>query len=66
MDNKNPEISVIMPTYNHANYIKKSIHSVLTQTYQDFELIIIDNYSSDSTNEIIAEIKDERITLEFF
>ena len=56
-----PLVSVIMPTYNHANYICKAIQSVLKQTYQNLELIIIDNYSEDDTEKIVASHEDDRI-----
>ena len=56
-----PLISVIMPTYNHADLIQKSIKSVIEQTYQNFEIIIINNYSTDRTLEVIALFNDNRI-----
>ncbi len=56
-----PLVSVIMPTYNHAKFIGKAIGSVLNQTYKNFELIIIDNYSGDETEKIVASYKDDRI-----
>ena len=46
-------ISVIVPNYNHAPYLKKRIDSILTQTYQDFELIILDDCSTDNSRDII-------------
>lgn len=57
------KISVIMPAYNAEKFIGKSIDSVLNQTYQNWELIIVDDCSKDSTNEIIAEYanRDDRI-----
>lgn len=58
---KQPLVSVIMPTYNHARFIGEAIESVLNQTYPNFELIIIDNYSEDNTEEIVASYKDSRI-----
>ena len=54
-------VSVIMPTYNHAKFIGKAIDSVLNQTYQNLELIVIDNYSEDDTEKIVASYKDNRI-----
>ncbi len=54
-------ISVIMPTYNHAMFIGEAIDSVLNQTYQNFELIIIDNYSKDGTEKIVSSYRDDRI-----
>lgn len=57
----NPLVSVIMPTYNHADYIKDSIESVLGQSYKNLELIIINNYSDDNTEDIINTFKDDSI-----
>jgi len=48
-----PKVSVIIPNYNHAKFLKKRIDSVLNQTYQDFELIILDDCSLDYSKEII-------------
>ena len=56
-----PLVSVIIPTYNHAKFIGKAIESVLSQTYKNFELIIIDNYSKDDTEKIVASYEDDRI-----
>lgn len=58
---KEPLVSVIMPTYNHEIFIGKAIESVLNQTYQNFELIIIDNFSNDNTEGIVASYKDDRV-----
>lgn len=58
---KNPRFSIIIPTYNRANFIEKTIKSVLKQTYTDFELIIVDDGSTDTTEDIVTSIKDERI-----
>ena len=61
--NKNPTVSVIIPTYNRAHLVDRAIQSVLNQTYKDFELIIVDDGSTDNTEDIIKEFqkKDERI-----
>ena len=48
-----PQISVIVPNYNHAKYLKQRIDSILAQTYQDFELIILDDCSTDDSREVI-------------
>lgn len=58
---KNPEISVVMPVYNGALYIRESIDSILNQTYSDFELIIINDGSTDNSEEIILSYQDPRI-----
>lgn len=55
-------VSIIMPSYNTAKYISESINSVINQTYQKWELIIVDDCSTDNTDEIIEKfLKDERI-----
>ncbi len=56
-----PLVSVILTSYNHAKYIKKAIDSVLEQTFDDFELIIWDDASSDNSWEIINSYHDNRI-----
>ena len=55
------KISVILPVYNSEKYIKKAIESVLTQTFSDFELIIVNDGSTDATSDIINSFDDERI-----
>lgn len=54
-------VSIIMPSYNTAPYIKQTIQSVLDQTYTNWELIIVDDCSTDNTNEVVDTIKDCRI-----
>lgn len=53
-------ISVIIPSYNRKKYIMRSIQSVLNQTIKDIELIVVDDGSSDNTEEILLKIKDKR------
>ncbi len=63
MSSDKPTVSIGMPVFNGANYVKEAVESILTQTYSDFELIISDNASTDATGEICqAYIKqDSRI-----
>ncbi|MEX0441061.1 glycosyltransferase family 2 protein [Providencia rettgeri] len=56
-------VSIIMPCYNAEQYIKDSINSVLNQTYPHFELIIIDDLSTDNSINIINSFSDNRIKL---
>jgi glycosyltransferase involved in cell wall biosynthesis len=56
-----PKISIIMSTYNRAAYIVATIDSIRSQTYPNWELIIIDDGSDDNTEEIIRQINDDRI-----
>ena len=53
-----PEISVIIPTYNAAEYLPEAIDSVLAQTFQDFELIVVDDGSTDGTEEVVRSYGD--------
>ncbi len=56
-----PQVSVILPTYNRAQSIVTSVESVLSQTYEDFELIVVDDGSTDGTRETIDRFEDPRL-----
>lgn len=58
---KNELVSIIMPAYNAERFIGDSIKSVLSQTYSNFELIILDDCSTDSTEKIVQSYNDERV-----
>jgi glycosyltransferase involved in cell wall biosynthesis len=58
-----PTVTVIIPSYNHEKFVSECIQSVLNQTFQDFEIIITDDGSSDRTVEIIESFDDPRIQL---
>lgn len=55
---KNPLVSVIVPNYNHARYLEQRLDSVFGQTYQNFEVIILDDCSTDNSLEVINRYKD--------
>ncbi|RPI78464.1 MAG: glycosyltransferase family 2 protein [Chloroflexi bacterium] len=56
-----PQVSVIIPTRNRANLLAEAIESVLNQTYSDFELVIVDDGSTDHTAEVVTAFRDQRI-----
>lgn len=58
-----PQVSVILPVYNTENYVAEAIQSILNQTFTDFELLIIDDASTDNTLGIISQFTDPRITV---
>ena len=59
-------VSVIVPNYNHAPYLRRRLDSILGQTYQDFELILLDDCSTDESREILsAYAENPRVRLEF-
>ena len=57
----NPFFSVIIPTYNRRNFLKKAVDSVLAQTSRNFELIVVDDGSTDGTDQLIRTYQDSRI-----
>lgn len=57
----NDLVSIIMPSYNTERFIADSIQSVLNQTYQNWELIIVDDCSTDNTDSVVATISDNRV-----
>ncbi len=59
----NPEVTVVMPTYNHGLHIGNAISSVKAQTLQNFEIIIVDNNSNDNTKEVVRRFNDCRIVM---
>lgn len=56
-----PKVSVIIPTYNRAHFIAEAIQSVLDQTFTDFEIIVVDDGSTDNTKDVVDSFKDSRI-----
>lgn len=58
-----PFFSVVIPLYNKQNYIKETIKSVLNQTFQDFEIVIVNDGSKDDSVKVVESIQDDRINL---
>ena len=58
---ENELVSIIMPSWNTGNFIAESIQSVINQTYKNWELIIVDDCSTDNTDEVVSFYKDQRI-----
>ena len=57
----NDTITVIIPTYNKADFISQTIKSVLQQTYQNFEIVIIDDCSKDNTAQVVQKYLSDKI-----
>jgi len=57
-----PTVSVVIPAYNHERFIGAAIESVLSQSFEDIEIIVIDDGSTDGTGEVIQGYKDSRLT----
>ena len=56
-----PRVSILMPVYNVAPYLREAMDSILNQTFEDFELIILDDCSPDNSTEILDTYTDPRI-----
>ena len=61
--NKAPAISIVIPTYNHGQFLKKCLQSVVNQTVTNWEAIVVNNFSEDSTIEVVNSFHDPRIHL---
>lgn len=59
----NPLISIVIPTYNHAHFLHDALLSVIAQTYQNWEAIVIDNHSNDNTDQVVHSFNDTRVKL---
>ena len=66
MDKNKPKISVIMSTHNDESTISKSIESILNQSYQNIEFLIMDDYSTDSTSNILKNYKSKVKNIKIF
>ena len=56
-----PKVSVVIPTYNRGAMVPRAIQSVLSQTFEDYELIVVDDHSHDRTPRVLADFNDKRI-----
>ena len=56
-----PKVTVIIPTYNRARYPSDAIHSVLNQTLDELEAVVVDDGSTDATAELVSAIGDQRV-----
>ena len=63
MYNRAPFFSIVIPTYNHAHFMKRCLDSLINQTYQNWEAIVVNNFSEDNTIEIVEGYNDPRIRL---
>lgn len=63
MNSNNPIVSVVIPCYNDKDYIQEAVQSVLDQTFQDFEIIIVDDGSNEATKKVLANIMSEKLRL---
>ena len=62
-NSNNPLISIVIPTYNHAPYLKNCLNSIIAQTFKEWEAIVVNNYSEDNTIDVINGFTDPRIRL---
>ena len=62
---KKPLVSVLMTIYNHEKYLNNSIRSILNQSYKKWELVAIDNGSTDKSRSILKKFKDKRVKKNF-
>ncbi len=60
-----PYLSIIIPTYNRATYLKSTLILILEQSFQDFEVVIVDDGSEDNTSDIVSSFEDKRIKYYF-
>ena len=58
-----PAVTIVIPTYNRATAVEHAIHSVIAQTFRDWEVVVVDDASTDDTPSIVARLGDERVRL---
>lgn len=57
----NPRVSIVIPTYNHAHFLGKALDSIQAQTFKEWEVIVVNNYSEDGTETLVKSYDDSRI-----
>jgi glycosyltransferase involved in cell wall biosynthesis len=60
LNNYMPKLSIIIPTYNRSNYLEQSLKSIFDQDFKDFEIIVVDNNSTDSTMDVIDKFSNDK------
>lgn len=63
MNLNNPEVSVVIPTYNYAHFLKKCLKSLISQAFTNWEALVINNFSTDDTVAVVEDFSDKRIRL---
>lgn len=61
-----PLVSVVIPTYNHAEFLREALESLVAQTFSDWEALVVNNYSEDDTLDVVGAFNDPRIRVENF
>ncbi|MDP2842393.1 MAG: glycosyltransferase family A protein, partial [Acetobacterium sp.] len=61
-----PLVSVVIPTYNHAGFLREALESLVAQTFSDWEALVVNNYSEDDTLDVVEAFNDPRIRVENF
>ncbi|WP_170954728.1 glycosyltransferase [Polaromonas sp. AER18D-145] len=61
-----PLVTVVIPTYNHSNFLREALHSVRAQSFLEWEVVVVNNYSTDDTIAVVESFADARIRLENF
>jgi glycosyltransferase involved in cell wall biosynthesis len=63
MPKQTPKISVVIPNYNYVQFLRQAIQSVQAQTFSSWQLIVVDNFSTDGSSELVSSLADDRIQL---
>ena len=63
MSSHPPLVTVVIPTYNQADFLREALQSVVNQDLADWQAVVVNNYSTDHTKDVVAEIADPRIQI---